>query len=140
MSQSTGADLFVSALETYGVRHVFGNPGTTELPFVEAVAESDLAYRLGLHEDIAVGMAAGYAVTKRYHAQAGSGDLPLGVVNLHVAPGLVHGLANLNEAKAARIPLLVTAGKERLESMERDEILERLEEIDPDLDEFRLGE
>lgn len=34
-------------------------------------------------------------------------------------------------------PLLVTVGKERLESMEQDEIIERLEEIDPDLDEYR---
>lgn len=34
-------------------------------------------------------------------------------------------------------PLLVEAGKERLESMESDEIMERLEGIDPDLDSFR---
>lgn len=34
-------------------------------------------------------------------------------------------------------PLLVEAGKERLEGMERDEIMERLEGIDPDLETFR---
>ncbi|PSP82069.1 hypothetical protein BRC88_00950 [Halobacteriales archaeon QS_4_69_225] len=34
----TGADLFVDALERYGVGHVFGNPGTTELPIVDALS------------------------------------------------------------------------------------------------------
>jgi benzoylformate decarboxylase len=33
----TGADLFVDVLESYGVDYVFGNPGTTELPILEAV-------------------------------------------------------------------------------------------------------
>src|SRR6056297_3236945 len=100
----TGADLFVDALEQYGVSHVFGNPGTTELPVMDALGDSDLEYVLGLHEDVAVGMAAGYASTRRYHAdrarrEGGSGETgeplnPVGVVNLHIAPGLAHGLGN----------------------------------------------
>lgn len=61
----TGADLFVDALERYGVEHVFGNPGTTELPVVNRLPDSDLEYVLGLHEDVAVGMASGYASTRR---------------------------------------------------------------------------
>ncbi|MDY6779728.1 MAG: thiamine pyrophosphate-binding protein, partial [Halobacteria archaeon] len=108
----TGADLFVDALEQYGVTHLFGNPGTTELPIMNALSESDLEYVLGLHEDIAVGMASGYASTRRYFSQSRSGDVmnPVGVVNLHVTPGLAHGLGNLYNADAAGVPLVVTAG------------------------------
>jgi len=105
----TGADLFVDAFEDYGVEHVFGNPGTTELPVMQALAGSDLEYVLGAHEDIAVGMAAGYACTRRYHAD--DADVtPLGVVNLHITPGLAHGLGNLYGASFSGAPLVVTAG------------------------------
>ncbi|MFC4551643.1 MULTISPECIES: thiamine pyrophosphate-binding protein [Halorussus] len=131
----TGADLFVEALEEYGVTHVFGNPGTTELPVMHALADADLEYRLGLHEDVAVGMAAGYASTRRYHADresrgedgGDSGDggsvMPVGVVNLHVAPGLAHGLGNLYGARVAGAPLVVTAGNHSTDFRHEEPIL-----------------
>ena len=106
----TGADLFLDALERYGVTRLFGNPGTTELPLVHALSETDIEYVLGLHEDVAVGMAAGYASTRRQYADSDPEALPLGVVNLHVAAGLAHGLGNLYGADFAGSPLLVTAG------------------------------
>ncbi|WP_435358933.1 thiamine pyrophosphate-binding protein [Haloarchaeobius sp. DFWS5] len=110
MSEScTGAELFVDALESYGIEHVFGNPGTTELPVVNAIGESDVEYVLGLHEDVAVGAAAGYASVRRQYADELDG-LPAGVVNLHVAPGMAHGLGNLYGAYMAGAPLVVTAG------------------------------
>ena len=109
-TEYTGADLFVDALERYGVEHVFGNPGTTELPVMKAIGESDLEYVLGLHEDVAVGMAAGYASTRRYHRDDEPSIMPAGVVNLHIAPGLAHGLANIYAAKMTGAPLVVTAG------------------------------
>lgn len=50
---SAGAELFVRMLEEDGVEHVFGNPGTTELPIMNAIRGSDeLTYILGLHEDV----------------------------------------------------------------------------------------
>jgi benzoylformate decarboxylase len=106
----SGADLFADALERYGVEHVFGNPGTTELPVMDALSRSDLEYVLGLHEDIAVGMAAGYASTRRYHSHHDADVLPAGVVNLHITPGLAHGLGNVYGAAFAGAPLVVTAG------------------------------
>jgi benzoylformate decarboxylase len=106
----TGADLFVDALEQYDVTRLFGNPGTTELPLMRALPDSGLAYRLGLHEDIALGMAAGYACTRRYHSHHDESVNPLGVVNLHVAPGVAHALGNLQNAEVNGVPLLVTAG------------------------------
>lgn len=106
----SGARYFVDALETVGVRHLFGNPGTTELPIIRALATSDIEYILTLHEDVAVGMAAGYAVGQR-HRSGAAGPPPIGVANLHVAPGVAHGLCNLYNAHRAGIPVLVTAGE-----------------------------
>jgi benzoylformate decarboxylase len=119
----TGADLFLDALERYGVTKFFGNPGTTELPVVHALSGTDLDYVLGLHEDVAVGMAAGYASTRRQHADANPEILPLGVVNLHVAPGLAHGLGNLYGAKFSGAPVLVTAGNYATDFQHEEPIL-----------------
>ena len=107
---TTGADLFVEALESYGVTHLFGNPGTTELPLLQALGRSDVDYVLGLHEDVAVGAAAGYAMRRRYHAHEDDGVLPLGVANVHLAGGVAHGLSNLLNADFSGAPLLLTAG------------------------------
>ena len=119
----TGADLFVDALEAYGVTHVFGNPGTTELPVMAALEGSDLEYVLGLHEDVAVGMAAGYASTRRYHSHHDDSVTPVGVVNLHVAPGLAHGLGNLYGASVTGAPLVVTAGNHSTDFRHEEPIL-----------------
>ncbi|NHN49347.1 thiamine pyrophosphate-binding protein [Halostella sp. JP-L12] len=118
----TGADLFVDALEQYGVTHLFGNPGTTELPLMQSIAGSSLEYVLGLHEDIAVGMASGYAATRRYQSHREDVN-PLGVVNLHVAPGLAHGLGNIQNAAWTGAPLLVTAGNHSTDFQHEEPIL-----------------
>ncbi|ELZ03676.1 thiamine pyrophosphate-binding protein [Natrialba aegyptia] len=119
----TGADFFVDALESYGVEFVFGNPGTTELPVMDAIGRSDLEYVLGLHEDIAVGMASGYAQTRRYHAHHDDSITPLGVANLHIAPGLAHGLGNLYAASVTGAPLVVTAGNHSTDFRHEEPIL-----------------
>lgn len=109
---SNGAELFTESLEEYGVTHIFGNPGTTELPIMNAIGDSELEYVLGLHEDIAVGMAAGYAKTRMYHSAEDPDVFPAGVVNLHVAPGLAHGIGNIFDSSliGTGAPIVVTAG------------------------------
>ncbi len=124
MDDRTGADLMVEALQEYGVTHVFGNPGTSELPVVESIGRSELEYVLGLHEDVAVGMAGGYASTRRYHAAGDDPVCPLGVVNLHIGPGTAHGLGNLYNASVAGAPLLVTAGTFGLNFEHQEPILQ----------------
>ena len=114
----TGADLFVETLEKYGVGRVFGNPGTTELPITEALADGDVEYVLGLHEDVAVGAAAGYATAARH-----LGELPVGVVNLHVVPGLAHGLGNVYNAARSGVPLVVTAGTHATDFQHEEPVL-----------------
>jgi benzoylformate decarboxylase len=84
------------------VRYVFGNPGTTELNFMEMFADyPDIGYVLALQDAIPVGMAYGYA-------QA-TGEPAL--VNLHITPGLANGLGNIFNAYRAKAPLVVTAGQ-----------------------------
>ncbi|WP_255149876.1 thiamine pyrophosphate-binding protein [Halorarius halobius] len=124
MSDSyTGAELFVDALEQYGVSHVFGNPGTTELPVMDALSRSELEYVLALQEDIAVGMAAGYAQTRRYHSHHDASVMPAGVVNLHITPGLAHGLGNIYGAEFAGAPLVITAGNHELDFRHEEPLL-----------------
>jgi benzoylformate decarboxylase len=118
----TGAALFVRALEQYGVTHLFGNPGTTELPVVDALGDSDVEYVLGLHEDVAVGMAAGYAKTHCHRGGDATGVCPVGVVNLHVAPGVAHGLGNVFESSLVGLgaPLVVTGGTHSTDHQHRE--------------------
>lgn len=98
-----GAEVLVDVLRSEGVRYVFGNPGTTELSFIDALTDvDDLSYVLGLQEAAVVSMADGYA-------QA-SGRA--GFINLHTVGGLGHAMGALLNAKAARTPLVVTAGQQ----------------------------
>lgn len=102
LARRRGRDVFFEALRQEGVDYLFGNPGTTELPIMDGLPfQTDVRYILCLHEDVAVGAAMGYA--------ASTGKV--GVVNLHVAPGLAHGLGNLYNAWRSHIPLVVTAGQ-----------------------------
>src|SRR3977135_4236881 len=97
----SGKRAFLDLLKQEGVEIVFGNPGTTELPLMDAFAvENEIRYILGLQEAVLMAMADGYA-------QA-SGRLS--VVNLHVAPGLGNALGMLYDAQKAGSPILVTAG------------------------------
>jgi len=99
----TGAEILLAALADEGVRHVFGNPGTTELPLVDVLSGRDEPqYVLALQEATAVGMADAYArLTGRPS-----------FVNLHTVAGLANGLGNLTNAAAAGTPMVVTAGQQ----------------------------
>jgi len=110
----TGKRAFLELLKQEGVDIIFGNPGTTELPLMDALAtENDLRYVLALQEAVVVGMADGYA-------QA-SGRLA--VVNLHVTPGLGNAMGMLYDAQKAGSPLLVTAGQHDLDFNATEPIL-----------------
>jgi benzoylformate decarboxylase len=98
----SGKRAFLELLKQEGVDIIFGNPGTTELPLMDALAvDNELRYVLGLQEATVIGMADGYA-------QA-SGKLA--VVNLHVTPGLGNAMGMLYDAQKAGSPILVTAGQ-----------------------------
>lgn len=99
----TGANILLDVLESEGCEFVFGNPGTTELPLIDALTDrTRLHYVLGLQEASVVAMADGYA-------QASGKP---GFVNLHTAGGLGHGMGNLLNAYTSGTPLVVTAGQQ----------------------------
>lgn len=101
--QHRGADLFVDVLQSEKVEYVFGNPGTTELPLLDAMTDREhIHYVLGLHEASVVAMADGYA-------QASGRP---GVVNLHTAGGLGNAMGAILNAKIANTPLVITAGQQ----------------------------
>jgi len=68
-------------------------------------------------------MAGGYAQRRRYHAHHDDSITPVGVANLHIAPGLAHGLGNLYAAKIAGAPLVVTAGNHSTDFRHEEPIL-----------------
>ena len=108
MTETSGADAMFESMVREGVRYVFGNPGTTELPLMDQFAARDeITYILALHEDSALGIAVGYAEATRQPA----------VVNLHTNPGLAHALGNLYNAYRAGTPLVVTAGQQDTRAM-----------------------
>ncbi len=108
MPEMTGAEAMFEFMVREGVRYVFGNPGTTELPLMDLFAARDeIKYILALHEDSALGIAAGYAEATGKPA----------VVNLHTNPGLAHALGNLYNVFRAGTPLVVTAGQQDTRSM-----------------------
>ncbi len=94
-------DVTYDLLRTYGMTRIFGNPGSTELPFLKDFPK-DFTYVLGLHEGVVVGMADGYA--------QGMGRAAF--VNLHTAAGLGNAMGAIMTAYYNRTPLVVMAGQQ----------------------------
>jgi benzoylformate decarboxylase len=98
---ATVREVTFDLLRELGMRTVFGNPGSTELPFLRDFPD-DFTYVLGLQEAAVVGMADGYA--------QGTGSAAL--VNLHTSPGLGNALGNMVTAYHNKTPLVITAGQQ----------------------------
>lgn len=102
MPRLTGKRALMEQLVADGVRHVFGNPGTTEQPFVDVLQDyPQIAFVLALHEGVAVSMADAYARLTRKPA----------FVELHISPGLGNGLGMINNARVGQSPLVIYAGQ-----------------------------
>ena len=98
-----GREAFLALLESEGVSHLFGNPGTTELPIMAALPDRPaITYVMALQEALVVAMADGYS--------RASGDLS--ACNVHVAPGLGNAMGSLYNAKWMGSPILLTAGQQ----------------------------
>jgi acetolactate synthase I/II/III large subunit len=96
-----GARALINALVDGGVDVCFANPGTSEMHFVAALdAVPRMRGVLALFEGVATGAADGYARIAGRPA----------AVLLHLGPGLGNGLANLHNARRARVPMVVVVG------------------------------
>ncbi|HWB22495.1 MAG TPA: thiamine pyrophosphate-binding protein [Gaiellaceae bacterium] len=98
---STVRDETFAVMRRFGMTRIFGNPGSTEIPFL-ADFPADLEFVLGLHEGAVVGMASGYAL--------GTGRPAF--VNLHTAAGLGNAVNAIVCARDNRIPLVIVVGQQ----------------------------
>ncbi|MFL5829695.1 MAG: acetolactate synthase large subunit [Solirubrobacteraceae bacterium] len=96
-----GAQALIRTLVDAGVTMCFTNPGTSEMHFVAALdSVAEMRAVLALFEGVATGAADGYARMA---------DAPAATL-LHLGPGLGNGLANLHNARRAKVPLVNIVG------------------------------
>jgi benzoylformate decarboxylase len=105
------AEQISELLAKRGVHEIFGNPGTTELPFLEGLHQR---YYLTLHDSIAAGAADGLAQA------TGS----VAVANLHAAPGLGNSIGFIDTARRNRSPVLFAVGQQDLRHTEYEPLLQ----------------
>jgi benzoylformate decarboxylase len=98
---STVRETTYEILRELGMTTIFGNPGSTELPFLRDMPP-DFKYVLGLHERVATGMALGYSLASRKPV----------FVNLHSIASTGNGLSAIQDAWYLHAPLVITAGQQ----------------------------
>jgi len=99
----TGRSAFLALLKDEGITHLFGNPGTTELPIMHALKDHpDLTYVMAMQESLVVAIADGFS--------RASGKLV--ACNVHVAPGLGNAMGSLFNAGFTGTPMILTAGQQ----------------------------
>ena len=96
-----GAEALLRTAAQAGVEVCFANPGTTEMQLVAALDKvKGLRAVLGLFEGVCTGAADGYARMMRRPA----------LTLLHLGPGFANGIANLHNARRARVPIVNLIG------------------------------
>ncbi len=103
MAYRSGRFAIIEQLLADGIRHMFGNPGTVEEGFLDALKDyyPEFQYIFALQETIAIAAADGYArVTKK----------PT-IVQLHSGVGLGNGIGMMYQAMRGHAPLVVIAGE-----------------------------
>src|ERR1700732_4942004 len=104
-------------LRKLGLTTIFGNPGSTEQPFLKNFPP-DFEYVLGLQEASAVAMADGFAQATGKPA----------LLNLHTSAGTGHGMGNIMTAFLNKTPLIITAGQQTREMILCDPMLTNRDE------------
>lgn len=102
MAQKNGHFAIIEQLLADGIHYMFGNPGTVEEGFLDALSDyPEFKYIFALQETIAVAAADGYArATKK----------PT-IVQLHSGVGLGNGIGMMYQAMRGHAPLVVLAGE-----------------------------
>jgi benzoylformate decarboxylase len=121
MSDKTKAltvhDATYNLLRKLGLTTVFGNPGSTEQPFLKNFPP-DFKYVLGLQEATVVAMADGFAQATGKPA----------LLNLHTSAGTGNGMGNIMTAFHNKTPLIITAGQQTREMVLWDPYLTNRDE------------
>ncbi len=114
MARMLGKHALAQMLVAEGVEYIFGNPGTSETPFLDGLQDfPQLQYIQALQEGTAVGMADGYARATGKPAFA----------NIHIAGGLANGISGLYNAFRGGTPLVLTAGNSDTRMMISEPVL-----------------
>ena len=114
MTTMTGKEALAQMLAAEGLEYIFGNPGTSETPFLDVLQDfPNLKYIQALQEGTAVGMADGYARATGRPAFA----------NIHIAGGLANGISALYNAYRGGTPLVLTAGNSDTRMLLSDPVL-----------------
>ncbi|WP_405532223.1 thiamine pyrophosphate-binding protein [Streptomyces avidinii] len=101
MEATPGRERLIEQFKADGLNVMFGNPGTVEQGFLDAVdAAEDFTYVLALQETVAAGIADGYA-----RATGGAA-----LLQLHSGVGLGNGIGMLYQSLRGHTPLVVVAG------------------------------
>jgi benzoylformate decarboxylase len=110
-------DATYTLLRKLGLTTIFGNPGSTEQPFLKNFPK-DFQYVLGLQEASVVAMADAFSqATKK----------PV-LVNLHSCAGTGNGMGNIMTAYQNKTPLIITAGQQTREMLLGDPYLTNRDE------------
>ena len=98
---TTVRDATLQVLRDAGMRRMFANPGSTEVPFLADLPD-DFEFVLALHEGSVVGMATGHAIATGRPA----------FVLLHTTAGLGNAVGAIATARVNRAPLVVVVGQQ----------------------------
>jgi benzoylformate decarboxylase len=98
---ATVRDATFDVMRQLGMTRIFGNPGTTEIPFLVGLPD-DLKFVMGLHEGSVVSIATGVALV--------TGEPQF--VNLHTAPGLGNAINAIANARDLHAPLVLVVGQQ----------------------------
>jgi thiamine pyrophosphate-dependent acetolactate synthase large subunit-like protein len=102
VTRLTGKRALLEQIIADGVRHIFGNPGTTEQGFMDVLQDyPQVEFMLALHEGVAMSMADAYARLTGRPA----------FVEVHIAPGLGNALGMMHNARIGKTPMVIDAGQ-----------------------------
>ncbi|MEK7247285.1 MAG: thiamine pyrophosphate-binding protein, partial [Chloroflexota bacterium] len=114
MPRLAGRYAMIEQLLAEGTKYIFGNPGTTEQGFMDALQEyPQLEYILSLQEGVATGVADGYARASGRPA----------FLQLHIMPGLGNAMGMLYNSYRTGTPLVVYAGNHPQRGSSQEPIL-----------------
>lgn len=96
----TAAEAMVAQLESYGVEHIFGTCGHTNIALLDAIGRSAIRFVIARHEQAAAHAADGYA---RATGKPG-------VLLTHVGPGMTNAVTGVLTAAMDSVPLVAITG------------------------------
>ncbi len=110
MSEMSGANALLTALEKEKVEFIFGLPGGANLPIYDALVDSNIRHILVRHEQSAAHMADGYARIKR----------KAGVCFATSGPGATNLVTGIATAYADSSPIVAVTGQVALPMIGKD--------------------